>query len=135
MKITKNKIKFTLFKNLKQDKGNSLTGLTLVEVLIALLILGIGISFLYTVFPLGIRISKEVQMLGKVSFFAQKKIEELKTNNETLSDSNGQEADFNWTINIQDFQAENNIYLKKIQLVVQWPEGRTVRIKTFVTYF
>jgi prepilin-type N-terminal cleavage/methylation domain-containing protein len=114
---------------------NKLKAFTLIEVLIALLILGIGISFLYAMFPLGIRISKEVQMLGRISFFAQKKIEELKTSNETVSDLSGQEADFNWTINIRDYNTEDNLALKKLQLDFEWLQGSAVRRKTFITYF
>ena len=110
-------------------------GFTLLEVLIALSILGIGMSFLYTVFPLGIRISKDVRILGSISFFAQKKIEELKTMDKAPSDSNGQENLFNWTIKVEDYTTENNFVLKKIQLDARWPEGDTTRKKTFVTYF
>jgi prepilin-type N-terminal cleavage/methylation domain-containing protein len=110
-------------------------GFTLVEVMIAMLILGIGLSLIYNIFPLGIRISRQVQNLGRVSFFAQKKIEELKTSNTTIADSSGQEEGFNWTIKITDYISEGNVALKKIQLDAQWQEGQDTLEKTFVTYF
>ena len=110
-------------------------GFTLLEVLIAVLILGIGMSALYAIFPLGIRISKDVRTLGSISFFAQKKIEELKTMDGSPSDSSGQENLFNWTIKVEDYTTGNNFVLKKIQLDASWPEGDRMRKKTFVTYF
>ncbi|MFC1646088.1 prepilin-type N-terminal cleavage/methylation domain-containing protein [Candidatus Omnitrophota bacterium] len=110
-------------------------GFTLVEILVALLILGIGLSLIYAIFPLGIRISRDVQTLGRVSFFAQKKLEELKTMNGTPEDSNGDEPNFSWNIKVQDYTGEDNIALKKIQIDVQWPQGQDTRKKTFVTYF
>ncbi|MFC1709093.1 prepilin-type N-terminal cleavage/methylation domain-containing protein [Candidatus Omnitrophota bacterium] len=116
-------------------KRNSSKGFTLVEVLIAMLILGIGLSLIYTIFPLGIRISREVQFLGRISFFAQKKIEELKTFNATIADSSGQEASFNWTIKVSDHTAGANAVLKKIQLEALWEEGKTIRSKRFITLF
>ncbi|MBL7197945.1 MAG: prepilin-type N-terminal cleavage/methylation domain-containing protein [Candidatus Omnitrophica bacterium] len=123
-------------KYLLKRKGKlSLTGFTLLEVLIALMILGLGITSLYSIFPLGIRISRDVQMLGGISFFAQKKIEQLKITNETLSNSSGQEANFNWTIRVEDYSTENNIVLKKIQLDAEWLQGDNKRKKSFITYF
>ncbi len=116
-------------------RQSNLKGFTLVEVMIALIILGIGISLIYTIFPIGIRISREVQTLGKISFFAQKKLEELKTSNETLSDSLGEESGFNWTVKVEDFNTEDNIALKKVQLDAKWQQGQRVREKKFVTYF
>lgn len=110
-------------------------GFTLVEILIAMLILGIGLSLVYSIFPLGLRISRDVQTLGRVSFFAQKKIEELKTMNGAPEDSSGEEPDFSWSIKVQDYTGEANIVLKKIQLDAQWQQGQDTRKKTFVTYF
>lgn len=105
------------------------------EVLIALLILGIGLSLIYNIFPLGIRISRQVQTLGRVSFFAQKKIEELKTSNATLADSSGEEETFSWAIKVTDHTSEGSVALKKVQLDTQWQEGQDTLVKTFVTYF
>lgn len=115
-------------------KKNPPPGFTLIEVLIALVILAMGLSLVYAIFPLGIRISRQVQTLGRVSFFAQKKIEELKISNTTIEDSSGQENDFNWTIKVEDYTAEN-IVLKKIQLQTQWQEGGNTKKRKFVTYF
>jgi prepilin-type N-terminal cleavage/methylation domain-containing protein len=113
---------------------NKIKGFTLIEILIALLILGIGMSLIYTIFPLGVRISRQVQTLGRISFFAQKKIEELKTLNQPPSDSSGAENDFNWEIKVQDFNIEDNLVLKKIELLANWQEGQTNRTKRFITY-
>ena len=111
-------------------------GFTILEVLIALLILGIGISFIYTVFFAGIRISNNIQFLDRTSFFAQKKIEELKISNSTLVDSFGQEGELNWTVYVGNVTEENNIALRKIQLDLEWQEGLTnIKKKSFVTYF
>jgi len=116
-------------------RQSNLKGFTLVEIMVALIILGIGISLIYTIFPIGIRISREVQTLGKISFFAQKKLEELKTSNETLSDSSGEEIGFNWTVKVEDFNTEENIALKKVQLDAKWQQGQRVREKKFISYF
>lgn len=117
------------------EKKVASSGFTLIEILIALLILGIGMSLIYSIFPLGIRNSREVQTVGRISFFAQKKIEELKTLNATVADSSGEESGFSWQIKVQDFTTAENIALKKIELDAFWQEGSNNRTERFVTYF
>ncbi|MDD5291820.1 MAG: prepilin-type N-terminal cleavage/methylation domain-containing protein [Candidatus Omnitrophica bacterium] len=116
-------------------KPISRQGFTLIEALIAFFILTMGISFIYSIFPLGMRVARQTQTLSSVSFFAQKKLEELKTSAEPVADSTGQENIFNWTVKVTDYTTEENIVLKKVQLDVLWSEGENQRKKTFITYF
>jgi len=114
----------------KQTKG-----FTLIEVMIAIVILGIGISFIYTIFPLGLKISREIQFLDTISFFAQKKFEGLKAGSEAFVDASGQESEFNWTLRIENYTTENNIVLKKAELDFLWIPGKAaIRKKSFFTY-
>lgn len=110
-------------------------GFTLVEVLIAFFILVMGISFIYAIFPLGMRVARQTQTLSSISFFAQRKIEELKTAKEAITDSSGQENIFNWTVKATDYTTAENIKLKKVQMDLVWLEGQNPRKKTFITYF
>jgi prepilin-type N-terminal cleavage/methylation domain-containing protein len=110
-------------------------GFSLLEVLIAFSILVMGVSFMYSIFPLGMRMIKQTQNLSSICFFAQKKIEELKTIKEPLTNSSGQENIFNWTVQVTDYTTPENIILKKIQLEVVWIEGESQRKKIFATYF
>ncbi|MDD5617589.1 MAG: prepilin-type N-terminal cleavage/methylation domain-containing protein [Candidatus Omnitrophica bacterium] len=109
-------------------------GFSLLEVLIAFFILVMGVSFIYSVFPLGMRMSQQTKNLSSVSFFAQKKIEELKTSAQALSNSSGEENNFNWTLAVTDYTTPENINLKKMQLDMTWLEGQSQRKKTFITY-
>ncbi|MBI4972773.1 MAG: prepilin-type N-terminal cleavage/methylation domain-containing protein [Candidatus Omnitrophica bacterium] len=54
-------------------------GFSLVEILLALLILGIGIVTLFNLFPLGFQALAYSRRLNEVSLLAQKKMEELKS--------------------------------------------------------
>lgn len=114
-------------------KGNR--GFSLLEVLIAFFILAMGISLIYSIFPLGMRVTRQTQTLSSAAFFAQKKIEELKTAKEPIADSAGQEGIFNWTVKVADYTTPENINLKKVQLDIGWLEGSSQRKKTFITYF
>jgi Tfp pilus assembly protein PilV len=111
------------------------SGFTLLEALIAFFILVMGVTFIYSIFPLGMRIARQTQTLSSLSFLAQKKIEELKASKGPFSNSTGQENIFNWTIKVTDFTTQENIILKKVQLDVIWAEGENPRKKTFITYF
>jgi len=122
-----------LYFNNKRRKRSR--GFTLLEVLIALFILTIGITFIYSIFPLGMRVAKQTQTLSSVSFFAQKKLEELKTSTAPLTNSTGQDAIFNWTVKVTDYTTPENIVLKKVQLDILWSEGGSERGKKFVAYF
>jgi hypothetical protein len=81
------------------------------------------------------RMIKQTQNLSSVCFFAQKKIEELKTLKDPLTNSSRQENIFNWTVKVIDYATPENISLKKVQLEVVWLEGESQRKKIFATYF
>jgi len=125
---------FCLYKNSAISRQNR-KGFSLLEVLIALFILVMGVTFIYSVFPLGMRMIKQTQNLSSVCFFAQKKIEELKTLKEPLTNSSGQENIFNWTVGIIDYSTPENISLKRMLLKIVWLEGENRHEKTFATYF
>jgi Tfp pilus assembly protein PilV len=110
-------------------------GFSLLEALIAFFILVMGVSFIYSLFPLGMRVTKQTQTLSSVSFLAQKKIEELKTAQGPITNSSGQDGILNWTVTVTDYTPQADVVLKKVQLDVDWLEGVNQRKKIFITYF
>src|SRR3989338_51692 len=71
---------FTLLETIgrRQKAMVSLTGFSLIEVLLAIFILGLGIVTLFNLFPLGLQSFSYARKLNAVYFLAEKKLEELK---------------------------------------------------------
>jgi prepilin-type N-terminal cleavage/methylation domain-containing protein len=110
-------------------------GFTLIEVLIAIFILGLGIVTLTNLFPLGLQSLSYARKLNEVYFLAEKKLEELKLQPSiTPGETSGEEKDLNWKISIQPLKFPEGIEVTYVELEINFVfQGRTER-QRFVSY-
>ncbi|MDD4980721.1 MAG: prepilin-type N-terminal cleavage/methylation domain-containing protein [Candidatus Omnitrophica bacterium] len=110
-------------------------GFTLVEVLLAIFILGLGMVTSYNLFPLGLQSLSYARRLNEVYFLAEKKMEELKSQpNIGLGETSGKEKDLLWTIYTKSLKLQEGVELIYVELDIDLIfMGRTER-QRFVTY-
>lgn len=118
------------------DRDNSLTGFTLVEILISLLIFGLGLVILFNLFPLALQSFAYGRKLQEVSILAEKKLEELKAIEElSTGQMNGEEKDLNlnWNITIKPL-GDQDTDLMHVELDIElYFQGKSQK-QRFVTY-
>jgi len=110
-------------------------GFTLVEVLMAIFILGIGMVTSYNLFPLGLQSLTYARRLNEVYFLAERKLEELKLQS-TIEpgETSGKEREMTWTIYTQPFKLQEGVEVTYVELDIDLVfRGRTER-QRFVTY-
>jgi len=112
-----------------------IVGFSLVEILVALLILGLGIAVLFNLFPLGWQALAHSRKLNEVSLLAQKKMEELKTpTGLVLGEQSGKEGDLSWKINAQPLKLSDGIEVIFVELDVDFDFQKTPQKQRFITY-
>ncbi|MFC1514738.1 prepilin-type N-terminal cleavage/methylation domain-containing protein [Candidatus Omnitrophota bacterium] len=121
-----------LISNGVRSRG-SLTGFTLIEVLIAVAILAGGLLSALYMFPLGMRQLRISRALMDVSFFAKEKLEEIKTYT-IVSDASGSEGDIEWQISLTDVSPAGGITLRKVTLKTTYHLQATTLTEEFITY-
>ncbi|MDD4939707.1 MAG: prepilin-type N-terminal cleavage/methylation domain-containing protein [Candidatus Omnitrophica bacterium] len=111
-------------------------GYTLVEVLIAIFILGLGVVTLTNLFPLGLQAFSYARKLNEVYFLAEKKLEELKLEpNLSAGQTSGVERDLNWKITVAPVTPLEGIELNYVELEINFYfQGRMQRQRV-ITYF
>ena len=110
-------------------------GFTLVEILIALLILGLGIVTVFNLFPLALQSITYSRRLNEVYFLAQKKLEELGSSGfEGLPQKSGDEGQLHWEITSEPVTLEGNVEMKCVQLEVEFDFQQRKHTQRFVTY-
>jgi len=119
-------------------------GFSLLELIIAIAVLTIGLVGVLQIFPIGLRASQRAGMLTKASFLAQNKIEDVRlagfdaiTELPPKIPLSGKDGDFEWAIKIDDISlegVESNSDMKKVTVIITWPERNTTRSKDFITY-
>jgi prepilin-type N-terminal cleavage/methylation domain-containing protein len=110
-------------------------GFTLIEVLLAIFILGLGIVTSFNLFPQGLQALSYARRLNEIYFLAEKKLEELKSQ-PTIEpgETSGQEKDLNWTIYTKAQTFPEGIGVTFVELDIDFVfQGRTQR-QRFVTY-
>lgn len=109
-------------------------GFTLIEVLIAIFILGLGIVTLTNLFPLGLQAFSYARKLNEVYFLAEKKMEELKQSDLTAGETSGEEKDLQWKITVQPQELSEGIELTRVELEIDFTfQGRTQKQRV-ITY-
>lgn len=111
------------------------SGFSLVEILIALLILGLGILTLFNLFPLGFQALAYSRRLNETSLLAQKKIEELKSQDTVaIGQTNGSDGDLRWNISAKSLPLGEGINVVFLELNIEFDfQGKPLTQK-FVTY-
>ncbi|MBI5145319.1 MAG: prepilin-type N-terminal cleavage/methylation domain-containing protein [Candidatus Omnitrophica bacterium] len=111
-------------------------GFSLVEILLALLILGIGIVTLFNLFPLGFQALAYSRRLNEVSLLAQKKMEELKSQNALLEEgeNSGEEGNLKWRISTKPLQIQGGPEVFLVELNIDFDFQGKSQTQKFVTY-
>ena len=110
-------------------------GFTLIEVLIAIFILGLGIVTLTNLFPLGLQSLFYARKLNEVYFLAGKKIEELKLQPSiTPGEASGEEKDLNWKLSIQPLKFPEGIEVHYVELEINFVFQGRMQKQRIITY-
>ena len=111
-------------------------GFTLLEVMVAVIILGFGLLAIMHLFPIGLKASKLSQDTTVASFLSQAKMEELKNTvwssivNETKSEIGG--TIFSHEVTVYELEAD---LLKRVTVAVFWTDYGAERSVKLVTLF
>ena len=119
-------------------------GFSLLELIIAIAVLAVGLVGVLQIFPIGLRASQRAGIMTKAAFLAQNKIEDIKlagfdaiTELPPKIPLSGKDGDFEWNIKIDDVNlegVENSSEMRKVTVILTWPERNTTRSKEFITY-
>lgn len=119
-------------------------GFTLAEVMIALVILVIGVLVILRVFPVTLGYSERAQTTSRISIFAERKFEEIKSRPyseviATYEDKNvtGTEDDLSWAIKLDKVTPANvnpTSEIRRLIMTISWTEKGRTRSDKFVTY-
>ena len=119
-------------------------GFSLLELIIAIAVLAVGLVGVLQIFPIGLRASQRAGIMTKAAFLAQNKIEDIKlagfdaiTELPPKIPLSGKDGDFEWNIKIDDVNlegVENTSEMRKVTVILTWPERNTTRSKEFITY-
>ena len=142
------------FLRIRHRRTLSLTGFTLVEILLALAILGIGLVSILSLFAVGTHSAGRALNVTRASLLAQLTLEELKqlsftdfgnslltngSHNETAINAKSNKSNmdeykkFNRALNVKDDPLNTGMnQLKRLELTVSWNSGKFSEV--FVAY-
>lgn len=118
-------------------------GFSLLEIVIALVLLTVGLVGVLYLFPVGLRASGRAGLMSKAAFFAQRKLEDIKREGYDFHSTPGlrsgvfSDDKFSWEEKVENPLVEGEppeVALRKIILTVQWVEEGAKRSEDFVTY-
>lgn len=110
-------------------------GFSLVEVLIAIFILGLGIVTLANLFPLGLQSFSYARKLNEVYFLAEKKLEELKLQpGPTPGETSGEEKGLNWKISLLPLRFPEGIEVTYAELEINFVFQGRIQKQRIITY-
>ncbi len=110
-------------------------GFSLIEILVALAILGMGIVVLFNIFPSAWQSFAYSRILNRIGLLAQQKLEEVRSVSQvTPGTSTGTDKDLSWTLLIEPVQLEPNVSLMRVQLDVEFLFQKASQRERFVTY-
>ena len=108
---------------------------SLIEVLLSLVILGLGIVFVFNLFPLAWQALSYSRKLNDISFFARNKLDALKAQETiALGESRGKEGDLEWRISLQPLKLADGIEVILAQLDINTKFMGKPETQRFVTY-
>lgn len=114
---------------------SSVWGFTLIEVVIALLVLTVGIVGVLTVLPVALKASKRAMNMIQAPFFAQEKLEELKRDGydalQEITETACSNPKFSYTVDVVDEASPPN--LRKVTVTISWSEGNQDYDEEFTT--
>ena len=120
----------------KTEGKKSLTGFTLIEILISLFILAVGITVLLNLFPLGLQSLAYSRLAGEVSFLAQKKLEEAKSRGLPESgQESGKDGDLSWQLTAKPLKLAEGVEVINLELEIAFDYQGKPQKQKFITYF
>lgn len=132
--MKKNKRGFTPLEKSNTER-NSLTGFTLVEILISLLVLGIGITIMFNLFPLAFQSLMYSRRLNEAYFLAEKKLEELKSQGLSGQTSlSGREGELSWKISSGPLKLSEGVEVINAEVDIDFIFQGKLQAQKFVTY-
>jgi prepilin-type N-terminal cleavage/methylation domain-containing protein len=114
----------------------SVTGFTLVEVMISLFILGLGMVSLFNLFPLAWQSLSYSRKLNEVVYLAENKLEGLKSKQDKIEygQTTGKEGDLNWTVSARPLKLTEDIEVIYAQLDIDFSYQNKPQKERFITY-
>ncbi|HZP82265.1 MAG TPA: prepilin-type N-terminal cleavage/methylation domain-containing protein [Chthonomonadaceae bacterium] len=113
------------------------TAFTLVEMIVATLLLAIGVAGALAAFSTATRASAMAEQINTAALLAQQRLTEIELQSDTLS-GGAQQGDFGadypgyrWQQNVEPTDYEN---LFKVTLTVQWGPGNAPQERVFTTF-
>ena len=114
---------------------NAHKGFSLVEVLIALSLLGFGLVAMFNLIPLGLQSLTYSHRLNETAMFAEKKLEEFKSTRPlALGTSSGTDGQLSWTLNASPLSFPVGIQVVLVELDVAFDYRQAPQRQRFVTY-
>ncbi len=131
----------------KQPLAKSLTaekGFTMVEMLVAIVVLALGIMAVSAIFPLSLRVAQNMRTITKGTAYAHQKLDELRTlpfNSATLDTGTGTKTFAAETLEnkyVRQYRVDGSIPMtgmKRVMVRVSWthPDTDSVVIYTYLT--
>jgi prepilin-type N-terminal cleavage/methylation domain-containing protein len=116
-------------------RTHGVKGFSLIEVLVALFILGVGIAAVFNLFPLGWQSLAYSRKLNEVHLLAQKKLEELK-NQEAWEEGeqSGDEGDLSWSLSTKPLKLQADVEVIVVELEVDFEFQKQAQKQRFITY-
>jgi len=126
-------------------KKRSDNGFTLMEVMVAMAILGIAVTVIIELFSGGLRLARKSEDYSRAVFYGRQLLEELCLKKEfsTLEEEGKFEGDYTWRYEIkpellveEDREDTFPVELYNIKVLVFWPSGdkqKTLNFETFKT--
>jgi general secretion pathway protein I len=113
-------------------------GFTLLEILVALVILSISIGVLMNIFSGGIKAARVTRNYNKAVFLAQGKMEELllRKFNDEFTDSGvfEEDPDFRWDLEVLEYEMPTDEWQQPDESEAQIPQVRTLEITLRVSW-
>jgi prepilin-type N-terminal cleavage/methylation domain-containing protein len=111
------------------------SGFTLAEILIALVILALGLTMLFNIYPLAWHSFAYSSKLNEATALAQKKFEELKSEAVlTAGTRSGSDKSMNWQLMLTDLPSDVSPQCMKAQLCIDFSIKAASHKECFVTY-
>lgn len=124
-------------------KPNSLTGFTLIEVMVTLAILGIALTVIIELFSAGLRLARKSEDYSRAVFYGQQLLEELCLQDDISEKEEAGEFEGGYTWKYQmktvsvlidaDDDRDFSVKIYNVKVVVSWPSGEIEKNIDFET--
>jgi hypothetical protein len=100
--------------------SKNISAFMLIELIIASLILGLGLIFVFEIFPLSMQTITYSKRVNEAAFFAAKKIDEIKAQGLNDGPDCGKEGNIEWKINLRPVDFGQGLTLNQAELDISY---------------